>query len=181
MLAIAGDFRKRTERQQRRGEQQIERLVEQQHDRRLPSFDRPSAPTIELIEGPAPTEDSSDPARSSRIESGPKPSAAPLPGQRSEVCRAPMPDPSDERPNMDYRAWTMESGRGAVEAGVGRRDSLRVSARRSAVVLDVSTQHVKSIVPHAVRLIRPRWSWCPRRWRAGAAHAARHRARRAGL
>ena len=49
------------ERQQRRREQQIERLIEQQHDRRLHSFDKPGAATIELIEGPAPTEDSSVP------------------------------------------------------------------------------------------------------------------------
>jgi len=54
-------LRKRSERQQRRRERQIERLIEQQRDRRLHSFDKPSAVTIELIEGPAPAEDSSVP------------------------------------------------------------------------------------------------------------------------
>ena len=54
-------MRKRSERQQRRREQQMERLIEQQHDRPLHSYDKPSAATIELIEGPAPAEDSSVP------------------------------------------------------------------------------------------------------------------------
>jgi hypothetical protein len=54
-------LRKRSERQQRRSEQRIERLIEHQQDRGLHSFDKRSAETIELIEGPAPAEDSSVP------------------------------------------------------------------------------------------------------------------------
>ena len=55
------DLRKRSERQERRREQRMERLIELQHDRRLHSRDIRSAATIELIEGPAPAEDSSVP------------------------------------------------------------------------------------------------------------------------
>jgi nucleosome binding factor SPN SPT16 subunit len=55
------DLRERTERQQRRREEFIERLAEQQRERRLRSFQRPSAADTESIEGPAPAEDSSVP------------------------------------------------------------------------------------------------------------------------
>ena len=55
------DLRDRTERQHRRREEFIERLLEQQRERRLHSFPRPSAADIESIEGPAPAEDSSVP------------------------------------------------------------------------------------------------------------------------
>jgi hypothetical protein len=55
------DLRQRTERQQRRREEFVERLLEQQRERRLHSFQRPSGADIESIEGPAPAEDSSLP------------------------------------------------------------------------------------------------------------------------
>ena len=59
------ELRDRAERQQHRREQFIERLAQQQRQRRLRSF-RPSRGVVESIEGPAPAEDSSvppDPAR----------------------------------------------------------------------------------------------------------------------
>jgi hypothetical protein len=55
------DLREREERQRLRREEFIERLVEQERERRLHSFQRPSAADTESIEGPAPTEDSSVP------------------------------------------------------------------------------------------------------------------------
>ena len=45
------DLRERTERQQRRREEFIERLLEQQRERSLHSFRRPSAADTESIEG----------------------------------------------------------------------------------------------------------------------------------
>ena len=55
------DLRERTERQQRRREEFIERLLEQQRERSLHSFKRPIAADTESIERPAPAEDSSVP------------------------------------------------------------------------------------------------------------------------
>jgi len=63
------DLRERTERQQRRREEFIERLLEQQRERSLHSFRRPSAADTESIEGPAPAEDS-------RVPPDPPPHAA---------------------------------------------------------------------------------------------------------
>jgi len=59
------DLRERTKRQQRRREQLIERLVQQERERSLHVFCRPSREVeleiSESIEGPAPAEDSSVP------------------------------------------------------------------------------------------------------------------------
>jgi nucleosome binding factor SPN SPT16 subunit len=60
------DLRKRAERQRRRREEDVQRLLQEQRERGLHSFARPSEAVIESIEGPAPGEDSSvppDPAR----------------------------------------------------------------------------------------------------------------------
>jgi hypothetical protein len=54
-------LRQRAERQQRRREEFVERLLEQQRERGLHSFQRPGGADIESIEGPAPAEDSSLP------------------------------------------------------------------------------------------------------------------------